>query len=382
MPEYRGPALALALGVLAGASPGHSETAAPNLPGLTRTQKVRGLTVGPIESGLHPGRGYGSEPSRRTMEDARRMGANWVSLTPFGRIWDLRPTGVDPTFEAPFPANRRAIVRAVAQAHAEGLRVMLVPHLWVESGEWRALVDPVSDEAWETWSRGYGDFVTLWAEVAEEAAVDLFSVGVELRSWVTTTRARSFLDVIERVRRVYSGKLTYAANWDDVEDTVILGALDVIGVNAFYPLTEREGASFGELLEGGRKIAERLDALAARWQKPVLLTEMGYTTRTDPALRPWEWPDSMTNVQVDPEAQADAYHALLAPLIELENVAGFFVWRVYADPDDMSQEAEWGFSPRGKLAERVVRNAFGARWRGEPRWSPLPRGRAAGIGRY
>jgi hypothetical protein len=28
----------------------------------------------------------------------------------------------------------------------------------------------------------------------------------------------------------------------------------------------------------------------------------------------------------------------------------------------MSQEAEWGFSPRGKEAELVVRDAFGARW--------------------
>jgi hypothetical protein len=38
------------------------------------------------------------------------------------------------------------------------------------------------------------------------------------------------------------------------------------------------------------------------------------------------------------------------------------VWRVYSDPDDVSQEAEWGFSPRGKLAELVVRDAFAAGW--------------------
>ena len=42
--------------------------------------------------------------------------------------------------------------------------------------------------------------------------------------------------------------------------------------------------------------------------------------------------------------------------------AGFFVWRMYADPDDVSQEAEWGFSPLGKLAELEVRDAFAARW--------------------
>jgi hypothetical protein len=164
------------------------------------------------------------------------------------------------------------------------------------------------------------------------------------------------------VRRIYAGPLTYSANWDDVDDTAILGALDVIGINAFYPLTERAGATVSELLEGGRRVADRVRRLGAAWQKPVLFTELGYTTRADPALRPWEWPDRMKAVRVDQRAQAEAYLGLLAPLLDEPAFFGFFVWRVYADPDDVSQEAEWGFSPRGKLAELVVRDAFTARW--------------------
>jgi hypothetical protein len=41
---------------------------------------------------------------------------------------------------------------------------------------------------------------------------------------------------------------------------------------------------------------------------------------------------------------------------------GAFVWRLYADPDDLSQEAEWGFSPRGRAAELWLRDAFFGRW--------------------
>ena len=70
----------------------------------------------------------------------------------------------------------------------------------------------------------------------------------------------------------------------------------------------------------------------------------------------------MKNVKVDELAQAEAYAGLLAPLLDEPRFAGFFVWRVYADPDDVSQEAEWGFSPRGKLAEQVMRDAFAAWW--------------------
>jgi hypothetical protein len=326
---------------------------------------IRGMTIGPIENGYHPGKGYGSPAFDRQLEEQVALGATWIALTPFGRVNDLSGMGVDRTFEAPFEKNRADVLSSIRMAHARGLRVMLVPHLWVESGEWRALIDPKTDAGWRRWADSYGRFLLEWARVAAEGGADLLSVGVELRSWVTGPRAPLFSDLVRQVRAVYTGPLTYSANWDDVEHTVILGDLDVIGVNAFYPLADKEGAGLAELREGGRRVAEKVRALSAAWRKPVLFTEIGYTTRPDPAVRPWEWPDAMKDVRVDEEAQALAYHALLAPLLDEPSFAGFFVWRVYADPDDVSQEAEWGFSPRGKLAEQVVRDAFRAKWAGD-----------------
>jgi hypothetical protein len=342
------------------------------------TGTIRGITVGPIESALHPGKGYGSPACDRTMAEIGRMGGTWVSITPYGRVADLKPTGIDWTFEAPFRQNRAAVKAAIRQAHARGLRVLLVPHLWVESGGWRGEIDPGSEQGWKTWAESYRAFLLAWAEVAAEAHADMLSVGVELRSWLTTRHAPTFLPILGDVRRTYAGPLTYSANWDDVETTVILGALDVIGVNAFYPLAEEEGASAAELLRGGRRVAEQVRRLREAWNKPVLFTELGYTTRPDPAIRPWEWPDTMRKVRVDQRAQADAYRALLAPLLDEPAFLGFFVWRVYADPDDVSQEAEWGFSPRGKLAELVLRDAFRTSWRVEgPPWPGDPLGRPA-----
>ncbi|HLV67634.1 MAG TPA: hypothetical protein VKY73_17565 [Polyangiaceae bacterium] len=334
---------------------------------------MRGLTIGPIESALHPDRGYGSPAYRRTLDEAKRLGATWVSLTPFGRVLDLAPTGVAQSFEQPYVENRKAVRRAIEQAHAAGLSVLLVPHLWVESGEWRGEIDPGDDAAWERWAQGYAAFLRPWAELARDARVEMLAVGVELRSWVTTTRAPSFVDIVRDVRRIYPGLLTYAANWDDVVETTILGELDVIGVNAFFPLASDDDPSPVELARGGRAVAERMGELARRFHKPIVFTEFGYTTRRNAAVRPWEWPDHMSNVVVDQEAQADAYAALLAPMIDEPWFAGAFVWRFYSDPDDMSQEAEWGFSPRGKLAELVLRDAFAAHWAGD---GPRPLGAA------
>jgi hypothetical protein len=338
---------------------------------------IRGVTIGPIENAYHPGVGYGSPAFERELVELRAIGATWISLTVFGRVASLGGLGVDPTFEAPADRNRRDLARAVEQAHAHGLHVMLVTPLWVETGEWRGEIDPKTDEGWARWASSYTRFVRGWAQIAEATHVELFSVGVELRSWVTTARAPSFAAAIREVRRVYHGLVTYGANWDDADQTVILGDLDVIGINAFYPLAEKRGASEAELALAAQKIRSDVHALAERWRKPVVFTEAGYATRPDPAVRPWEWPDVLDHVVVDEAAQATGYRALLAPMLDEPDFAGFFVWRVYSDPEDTSQEAPWGFSPRGKLAELVLRDAFAARWACDPpraaRWAEAAR---------
>lgn len=338
---------------------------------------IRGITVGPIENAYHPNLGYGSPAFERTLDETKRMGGTWIAITVFGRVLDLNGRGVDPTFEQPYAKNMNDVRRAIDQAHARGLRVMLVPHLWVESGQWRAEIDPKTDAGWDTWTKSYGAWVKQWAAIAEGGRVEIFSAGVELRSWVTSPRAASFSTLVREIRAIYKGQITYSANWDDVDATLVIPELDIIGINAFYPLAEKDGAGFPKLLEGGARVREKVRALSDVWNKPVLFTEIGYTTRPDPAIRPWEWPDEMKHPVVDQGAQADAYRALLAPLLDEPRFMGFFVWRVYADPDDVSQEAEWGFSPRGKLAELVVRDAFATTWASDahrtPGWSPKAR---------
>ncbi|MFO0555057.1 MAG: hypothetical protein U0271_42160 [Polyangiaceae bacterium] len=323
---------------------------------------IRGITLGPIESARHPRKGYGSDACGRALDEVAKMGGSWVSLTPFGRVHDLTPLGIDPNFEAPFEENRKAVLAAAEQAHRRGLSVMLVPHLWVESGEWRALIDPGSDEAWEAWAASYRDFVLAWARVAAEANIEILSIGVELRSWVTTPRVELLLPIVQEIRSVYPGLLTYSSNWDDARATLLWDAVDLVGINAFYPLASHDGATLPELRAGGSRVVAEIDRFAEGLRKPVLLTEIGYTTRTDPAIRPWEWPEDLYGVTVDEQAQADAYDALLGAVLQSPNIAGFFVWRYFADPDDVSQEAAWGFSPRGKLAEVVLRDAFVARF--------------------
>jgi hypothetical protein len=351
---------------LALASPG------PDAWSVAEIGGVRGITIGPIENGYHPGVGYGSPAFDRALGEVRALGSTWVALTPFGRVADTTGEGVDLTFEAPFEQNRVDLARAIDMAHARGLRVMLVPHVWVESGIWRGHMNPATEAGWTRWAASYTRFIREWARVAEATHAEMFSAGVELKSWVTTPHAPSFTRLLSEVRRTYHGLLTYSSNWDDVDEAVMLGDVDVIGINAFYPLADAPGASEAVMVEHARAIREKVRTLAATWRKPVLFSEIGYTTRTDPAVEPWLWPDAMSDVHVDEAAQAQAYRALLEPILDEPYFAGFFVWRMYSDPDDTSQEAPWGFSPRGKQAESVVRDAFAARWACDPWWEHAP----------
>lgn len=352
---------------------GRIERLPPGSDALRRSDwdAFRGMTIGPIEGLLQGDRGYGSPAFERALDEVVRAGGTWVSLTVFGRVWDAGSAGVSLDFERQFSEVKGNVSRAVAQAHARGLRVMLVPHLWLESGEWRALMNPGSDARWQLWARSYSRFVLSWARVAEKSAVDLLAVGVELRSWVTTSRAESFVRVIEEVRSEYRGLITYAANWDDAEDTVIWGHVDLIGVNAFYPLHWEDDASREQLRAGGERAAESISELSRRYEKPAFFSEFGYTARKNTAIQPWLWPEQLGDVVADQEAQAEAYAALLASLPDAQGFAGLFVWRIYADLSDTSQEPSWGFSPWNKAAQSVLEDAFDAHFWGDgpARWS-------------
>ncbi len=344
---------------------------------------VRGATLGPIESSQHPGVGYGTVASAEALDELAALGCNWVSITPFGRMWSIHDPAVRMDFEAPFAENREAVKRVIAQAHARGLRVLLVPHIWTDTGGWRGEIGFDDPRDWARWFAAYTRFVTEWARVAEESQADMLSVAVEMCS---SSGRPEWHDVIDAIRRNYRGLLTYSANWDEEGRVTFWDRLDVIGLQAFYPLAQRPGASLDELRRAAVERADRLERWARQEGRAVMFTEYGYTARTDPTLRPWEWPDGMTDVRVDAHAQAEGYRALMEAFIPRSWFAGGFVWRYYSNPMDSSQEAPWGFSPRGREGEAVLRQLYD--WRvtwgsdpAEPLWGNEIGRREGGYGR-
>ena len=293
------------------------------------------------------------------------MGTTWIAITPFGRLWSLSDTLVKMDFEAPYADNQRDIRRMIAQAHARGMKAMLIPHLWVETGGWRGEIEQGSTERWAEYFESYGEFVRAWAADAAAAEADAFSIGVECTSF--SGRFPGFWNALIRdVRSIFPGLLTYSANWDEVDHVLFWDQLDLVGINAFYPLADHGDATSAEYLARSEGIAEGLRETAETLPMPMLFTEVGYTTRRDAAVQPWWWPDDMENVVIDEYEQARALDAVLRPFLAEPWFAGFFVWRYYADIDDVSQEGIWGFSPHAKRSESLIREIFDRRWGVDP----------------
>lgn len=326
----------------------------------------RGMTVGPIENSLNPERGYGSRASEELLDYLARMGVNWISITPFGRIWSLDSTRILMDFEAPYEQNREDIKRFIKLAHARGLKVMLIPHLWVERGGWRGEIDPGSEERWEVYLKNYREFVLAWARDAAEAGADAFSIGVECKSF--SGRFPAFwAELIGTIRGFYPGLLTYSANWDEIDGVGFWELLDYVGINAFYPLARSKEAATDEDYErGAARWAKRLREFAERVEKPILFVEVGYTTRSFAGVDPWTWPEDLRGVTIDEAEQARALRIIIATFMRERYFAGYFVWRAYASLDDVSQEAQWGFNPLHKEAEETLRVLYKEQFASEP----------------
>ena len=303
-------------------------------------------------------RGYGSETSVTSLQELREIGINWVSITPFGWQRSLSSSEIS-TVTSAASENTDRLRATVAQAHELGVQVMMKPHIWVSHSEWRGHIDPGTPEGWQDWFASYQSFIVGYARLSQEIGADMFVVGVEFKS-STATHPEEWRQVIQAVREVYRGPVVYAANWDEVEHIAFWDALDFIGVQMCAPLSAEVRPDPAGLRESAQAYVGRYRAVSERFDRPVILTEVGYKSISGTAISPYIWPEHLVREATEPneQAQADAYCAILETFGEADYVAGIYWWKWFTDPET-DEEDETGFSPRGKLAEGLLRSSYG-----------------------
>ena len=309
----------LALTVLGSPRTAWAEAIGPHRLQAQARNPIRGMTVScPVYGQI-----WGRPAFTRALRTLRSLGVRWVALHPYARI---RSNGV---VESTPAAQTGYLQSAVERARRESILLFWKPHLaYWGSFEWRGSIDFRDDRAaWERFFRTYRTFILDQARFAARADIPLFAVGVELERMVGfEARWRS---LIEEVRDVYPGELTWAANWDGISRVGFWDALDYIGVQGYFPLSSTQSPA-REMKESDIRRAwsthvAKLEELSERVGRPILFTEIGYPNADHAARTPWK-PDGVFQ-RSDPELRGRLVRVALRHLEPLPFVAGMFWWK-------------------------------------------------------
>jgi len=298
---------------------------------------------------------YGSTDATVSRQALADTGASWAGVLATWYMDSRTSSAVRP--DAQRTPTDLDVRRAIDELHAAGLGVMLKPHVDPMDGSWRGQIAPRDAGAWFD---SYASFVLHYAEMARETKVEILCIGTELVTMSDSRYAAEWGSLVARVRAVFPGLLTYAANAnapaDELTSVSFWPQLDLIGLDVYTPLTSSTSPTPEELVAAWRHNADGHDMVAAYRNlqaahgMPVIFTEIGYRSADGTNRAPWDWQASMG---VDPGEQADCYRAMYEVWsAEASWMKGPFWWS-WAVPRPGAGDT--GYEPWTKPAEDVLR---------------------------
>ncbi|AWX44024.1 hypothetical protein HME9304_01024 [Flagellimonas maritima] len=300
--------------------------------------------------------GSREEVKQEHVEPVLRTNANYVAIMPFGFARDLNsPNIIFDTDRQWYGETRRGAKQYIELLQKNGIKIMLKPQIWIWRGEFTGDMAMNSDEDWKTLEESYSDFILTYAVLAEETKTEIYCIGTELEEFVKN-RPRYWPMLIEQIRKVYKGRLTYAANWDEYVRTPFWKELDYIGVDAYFPLSEERFPTIEELKSGWQPWKTKLIALSEKNDRPILFTEFGYRSMDYTAKKPWLV--DRNNMEVNLDAQADATKVIFEEFWNEDWFAGGFVWKWFINHSESGGAMDNRFTPQNKPAETVIYKNF------------------------
>jgi hypothetical protein len=247
-----------------------------------------------------------------------------------------------------------SVTRTLRQVRERGMRAAMMPVVRLEERaphEWRGVIAPA--DGLDAWFASYRRFVLPLLRIAAAEGAHRFVVGSELGSLERyESRWRA---LIEEARAIFPGLLTYSANWDHAADVQFWGALDEVGLTAYFPLSRGAVPTEAGLARAWQTPLDEIRALERRVGKPVLITEIGYSSRRDAAARPW---DDSGAAEADLRVQQQLYRGFCDAFIETPSISGFYVWNWFG----FGGPRDPGFTPRGKPAATELAKCFARDW--------------------
>ena len=244
------------------------------------------------------------------------------------------------------------VIQTILLAHRQHLSVMLKPHLWLDRGAYTGALTFETEDQWRQWEESYRDYALHFAKIADSMKVEIYCFATELGAAVNA-RPKYWSALVDTLKKVYHGQLTYAANWDDYTKFPFWNKLDYIGIDAYFPLSGEEDPGIEILKKGWEKHVALLGAESRKYDKKVLFTEYGYRNANFTAAEPWKESESPENNA----AQSAAYEAFFQTFSTKQWFAGGYLWKWYVG-NDRHHQRNPDFSPQNKPAEKILRDWY------------------------
>ena len=284
------------------------------------------------------------------------VNANYVALMPFGFLPNKNaPNVIFNSKRQWFGETKPGLIQYAKEFQEKKIQIMVKPQLWIARGEYTGFIEMKTEEDWKQLEKTYTNFILTYAKAAEEIQAELFCIGTELEKFIIQ-RPIFFQELVKNIRKVYSGKLTYAANWDEFKRVPIWKYLDFIGIDAYFPLSEKENISVEDFQKGWQTHKSEIIRIQKQANKPVLFTEFGYRSVHFTAKEPWLFNRVEGNVNL--QNQVNGLQAIYNEFWKEDWFAGGFVWKWFVNHNNVGGKFDNRFTPQNKPAEKTLSKLY------------------------
>lgn len=306
---------------------------------------------------------FATAEAASAMAQIKSLGANSIELTP--RIWSSSASSNDVLAVQDKTETDASLKAGIAEAHSNGLSVLLKPAISGLDGTSSYNLHPSNPAAFFA---SYKAELLHLASIAEATGVETLSLGNEMGSLTGAEYRGYWVDIVNAVRDVYHGTLTYAAASDEAGHVSFWDQVDVIGINAYPTLSNSQNPSVQDLEDAWTSVpkdpyhagvfdnkspVDFFHSLSEANGKPVLLTEVGYRSIDGTTINPGDWQTAGTS---NVEAQLNAYKAFFS--VWSQHGGSWFQGAEFWQWDLNGDYTPTGYSPMGKPAEDLVNTWF------------------------
>ena len=298
--------------------------------------------------------GYTSNMAIQSLIKLTDLGSNAIAIVPYTFMRDVNKASNLHFEHSPGGENDEGLIHSLFEAKQLGMSTMMKPQIWVNKS-WPGDIEMKSAAEWDQFFEHYTKWILHFALLSEIHEVESLCLGVEL-SKSTLQQEAHWREIIRKIRAVYSGHLTYAANWgEEFEQIKFWDDLDFIGLNCYYPLSSKENVSKRELKAGFKKTIAKIEQVAKRYNKTIVFTEIGFRSVDQTWINPHE---ASNGRAFNEDAQKQCYE-IVFEAIHNKKWCGGILWWKWPSYLDNRRKNNTAFTPHNKSTEVVIEKWFG-----------------------